>query len=296
MSNIYIFRFIFGEIFSMAAVLYFLFSVLPCRRSKRTAVMIAYIVLAVYIAIMVTAQKSLLSDGMWIRTILFFMEQLVLPCYLIADRTWYRYVSLVIMGDTAGSCLGTVFLMPVYYIVSGGNSALDTMAIQYEMYEKPGSFYVLLIYMVLNFIAYFIMAKGLSKLMEKEKRKKYVLNISLIFFLIEYIGLSFVYMPLDREILRSANIACLVVLDLGLICVVRGMIWEKTDAAKNQQLIGVREMIQYERYLQVQKKQERARKIRHDLADHMLTVKILLEKGETEQAREYVRKFDLRNE
>ena len=52
-------------------------------------------------------------------------------------------------------------------------------------------------------------------------------------------------------------------------------------------LIEAQQKLQYERYVQLKQKQNEVRKIRHDLADHMMTVRMLLDRGELEQAREY---------
>ncbi len=292
MSSIYIFRFIFSEVISMVAVLFFLFTVIPCRRSKAVGCMIAYVTLSVYLVIMMVMNRSPLSDGIWLRPILLIMEQFILPCYLIGDKIWYRYVGLVPLGDGVASCLGSILFTPVYYFASGGGSTFNTEAMQYETYEKPGNLYLLVVYLILNFIAYYIVSKILLILMKKEKRKKYILNISLIFFVIQYVALNFIYMGMESFL--YAGFTNFMMLNIGLICLVRGIIWEKTDDEKNRRLAEIREKIQYEKYTYIQNNYDKARRIRHDLADHMLTMQLLLENENIERAKEYIKEVNIK--
>lgn len=46
--------------------------------------------------------------------------------------------------------------------------------------------------------------------------------------------------------------------------------------------------MQYEKYLNIQKRQQRAKRILHDLVDHMTTVQLLLEQGDLGKAQSYV--------
>lgn len=292
MSSIYIFRFAFSEVCSMAAVLFMLFTILPCRRSKVTACIIAYAGVLVYLAFMLGMDKSVLGDGIWVRPILLITEQFILPCYLIGDRMWYRYVGLVPLSDGIAACMGSILFTPIYYFASGGGSTFNTEAMQYEMYENPGTIYILVVYLILNFISYYILTKILLKLMENAKRKKYILNISLIFFIIQYIALNFIYIRQDSFF--YANIACFVMLGVGLFCLVRGIIWEKTDAEKNRRLAEIREKIQYEKYTYIQNNYDKARRILHDLTDHMLTMQLLLENENIERAKEYIKEVNIK--
>ena len=292
MSSIYIFRFIFSEVISMVAVLFFLFTVIPCRRSKVTACIIAYAGVLVYLAVMLGMDKSVLGDGIWVRPILLITEQFILPCYLIGDRMWYRYVGLVPLSDGIAACMGSILFTPIYYFASGGGSTFNTDAMQYEMYENPGNLYILVVYLILNFISYYILTKILLKLMENEKRKKYILNISLIFFILQYVALNFIYIRQDS--FAYANFTCFVMLGAGLFCLVRGIAWERTDAEKNRRLAEIREKIQYEKYMHIQSNYEKARRIRHDLADHMLTMQLLMEKENVERAKEYIKEVNIK--
>lgn len=292
MSSIYIFRFVFSEVCSMAAVLFFLFSILPCRRSKAVACVIAYAVTAVYLVLMMVMDKSVLGDGMWLRPMVLIMEQFILPCYLVGDRMWYRYVGLVPLGDGIAACLGSILLIPVYYFATGGGSTFDTEAMQYYMYEKPGNLYLVVIYLILNFIAYYIVSKILLILMKNEKRKKYILNISLIFFILQYVALNFIY--IRNNSFYYANFTCFVMLGAGLFCLVRGIMWEKTEAVKNQRLAAIREKLQYDKYTYIQSNYDKARRIRHDLTDHMFTIQLLLENEDIERAKEYIKKINIK--
>lgn len=98
----------------------------------------------------------------------------------------------------------------------------------------------------------------------------------------------------DGKYITSSNAITCVMFIAGLLCVVRGMIWEKNEAKKEQEIICFREKLQYERYMHIQSEQERVREIRHDLSDHMITVRLLLEKGDIKKAKEYVNKVKKR--
>lgn len=58
LGHIFTVRFIFSEIVMMATVLYYMFSILPCRRSKWKVVMIAYVSVFIYLFIMIATGKS----------------------------------------------------------------------------------------------------------------------------------------------------------------------------------------------------------------------------------------------
>lgn len=295
LGHIFTVRFIFSEIVMMATVLYYMFSILPCRRSKWKVVMIAYVSVFIYLFIMIATGKSFYGDGIYFRAILILTEQIVIPCYLIGDKTWYRYMGIAILGDAVASCLGGGFIS-LFYGLWNRSYSFDTVVIQDVMYTQEGKFYLLFIYLVFNFFAFFLVAKLVKKLMEKEKRKNIVLNVALILFVGATLMLNIIFLVSrhDGKYITSSNAITCVMFIAGLLCVVRGMIWEKNEAKKEQEIICFREKLQYERYMHIQSEQERVREIRHDLSDHMITVRLLLEKGDIKKAKEYVNKVKKR--
>ena len=294
MFDSYGFRFALCEVFTMAAVLYFLISVLPCRRSKKVAVLIGYISTTVYTAIMLVTGKDIAGDGAVFRSILVITQHIIIPCYLIGDKSWYRYIGITVIGDMGSSCLGSVFLIPFYSLLMR-DSMKDLSNASYDMYYKPGTFYLLVIYMILNFLAYFLVVRLLKWLMKPEKRRIYVMNISQGCFIMLYIMVGIIALPNGLVLLQSIGIMSFITELLSLVFIIRGLIWEKTVDAKNREMIRIRENIEYEKYIKIQEKQQRARKILHDLADHMNTVRLLLEKGKTEKVMNYINEIKVNN-
>ncbi len=293
MFDSYGFRFALCEVCTMAAVLYFLISVLPCRRSKKVAVLIGYISTAVYTAIMLVTGKDIAGDGAVFRSILVITQHIIIPCYLIGDKSWYRYIGITVIGDMGSSCLGSVFFIPFYSLLMGG-SMKDLSNVSYDAYYKPGTFYLIVIYMILNFLAYFLVVKLLKWLMKPEKRRIYVMNISQGCFIMLYIMVGIIVLPNGSVLLQSIGIMSFITELLSLVFIIRGLIWEKTVDAKNREMIQIRESIQYEKYIKIQEKQQRARKILHDFADHMTTVQLLLDKGDIKKAKSYVNSYDFK--
>ncbi len=294
MLDSYGFRFALCEVCTMAAALYFLISVLPCRRSKKNAVLIGYISTAIYTAIMLIFGKDITSDGAVFRYILVITQHIIIPCYLIGDKSWYRYIGIVVIGDMGSSCLGSAFLIPFYALLMG-NSMKDLSNASYDMYYKPGTFYLLIIYVILNFLAYFLVVKLLKWLMKPEKRRIYVMNISQGCFIMLYIMVGVIVLPNGSVLLQSIGIMSFITELLSLVFIIRGLIWEKTVDAKNRELIRMRESIQYEKYIKIRDSQQKARMMLHDLADHLNTVRLLLEKNDTEKVKDYINEIKVNN-
>lgn len=288
MNTAYIFRFVFAEIFSMAAILSFLFLVLPCKKNrKKGAIIIAYFMVLVYVAIMIGLGKNLYTDGIPYRSILMVTELFILPAYLIKDKKWYRYIGLASVGNMTASCIGTFLYQPIFYLATG-KSVLDPQATDQMLYREPNSFYLLFLYQMVNFIAYFLLGKIWRKVAGKEIRKKRILIFAQVIFVIEFVCINAFFVPRSEEELILANIVSLISMNLGLLFIVRGLIWEKTIFKKEQEFIQMRENVYYDSYQQISQEQERAREVRHDLADHMQTVQLLLENGEEAKARAYI--------
>lgn len=295
MTDSYVFRFIFCEICTMAAVLYFVIMVFPCGRSKKVTVLIGYGMALVYTAIMLVLGLDISGNGIPFRSVLLLTQQIILPCYLIGNRKWYRYIGISIMADLVSACLGSVLFTPFYYL-SVGESSLYTARVNEYLYHVSGNFYLMIIYVTANFLGYFFMTKMIRWTFKKEKRKKHVLNITQGCFAMTYFIIGVIMIPSGVAAIRSANVISFITEGVGMLLIIQGMNWEKTMEIKNQELIRIRERIQYEQYLRIQKRQQRARKVRHDLADHMLTVQLLLEKGELEKARSYIESCNVTEE
>ena len=294
MLDCYEFRFALSEICTMPAVLYFLMTVFPCRRSKKIAVLIAYAAMTVYITIMFITGADISSDGAIYRGMLLITQHIFLPWYLIGDRSWYRYIGIAVMGDLGSSCFGSVLFTPVYYLMTG-NSSLDFESLNGDIYSTPGKFYVLVAFVIVNNLAYFLVTRLLCWIMKKEKRKKRLLDITMGCFIIVHILLGIILLPKGKEILiEYFGVVSIFTEGLGLLLIIRGLIWEKTVDAKNREMIQIRESIQYEKYIKIQEKQQRARKILHDFADHMTTVQLLLDKGDIKKAKSYVNSYDFK--
>lgn len=288
MIDTYVFRLFFCEFCTTAAVLYFLFKVLPCRNSKWGAVIIAYAVTIFYCIVMLITQEDIGEGGIVYRSILLISEQQILPCYLIGDKTWYRYIGFTTIGDLIASSLGSVFFTPPYFMLTGG-STLDISHTVYDVYRGEGNFHILLIYVIANFLAYLAVAYVVRKITRSKRRAEHLLFVCQILFVVIYIANSMFTFP-NREIsIQSTSVNNLIILGLAFVFFVRGMVWERTEVIRNQKLIQIRETMQYERYQQIYSRQQKARAVRHDLADHMQTVKLLLEKGDLEGAEKYVR-------
>ncbi len=291
MLDCYEFRFALSEICTMPAVLYFLMTVFPCRRSKKTAVLIAYAALTVYIAIMFITRADISSNGAIYRGMLLITQHIFLPWYLIGDRSWYRYIGVAVIGDLGSSCFGSVLFTPVYYLMTG-NSTLDFEALNGDIYSTPGKFYVLVGFVIVNNLAYFLVTRLLCRIMRKEKRKKQLLDITMGCFIIVHILLGIILLPKGKEILiEYFGVVTIFTEGLGLLFIIRGLIWEKTVDAKNRELIRMRESIQYEKYIKIRDSQQKARMMLHDLADHLNTVRLLLEKGDIKRAETYVDRY-----
>lgn len=293
MLDSYAFRFAFCEMCTMAATLYFLVSVLPCRRNKKGAILIGYIASVIYTTIMLVTGKDISGDGVIFRYILFITSHIIIPCYLINDKSWYRYIGICIIGDIGSSVLGTVFLTPLYYLLTGG-STQDMPNYMYDLYYKQGMFYLMFLYVVCNSIAYILVTILLKKLMKSEKIKKHIINIAQGSFILIYILIGIIALHNSLVLLQSISAISFISELVAFIFIIRGMIWEKTVDAKNREMIQIRESIQYEKYIKIQEKQQRARKILHDLADHMTTVQLLLDKGDMEKAKDYLQSYNIK--
>ena len=121
------------------------------------------------------------------------------------------------------------------------------------------------------------------------------MNISQGCFIMLYIMVGIIALPNGLLLLQSIGIMSFITELLSLVFIIRGLIWEKTVDAKNREMIRIRENIEYEKYIKIQEKQQRARKILHDLADHMNTVRLLLEKGKTEKVMNYINEIKVNN-
>lgn len=292
MDYIYSFRLIFAEIFSMAAILTFLFSILPCDKSrKKGSIFIAYAMVVVYLTIMIGFQKDLFSDGMPYRPILIVTELIILPAYLVNDKKWYRYIGLASL-DMIISCVGSLLYAPFHYLIMGSNVFYSAG----EIYRAPDGFLGLLVYQVVNFLTYFGAGKLWKVIPLKETKEKKVLLIAQFVLFLEFFCISFPFLLKGDAMLLYTSISSLVPTGLGLIFIVRGLIWERMVFKKEQKLIQMREQIYYDWYQQISQKQKRAREVRHDLADHMQTVQLLLEKGEITKAQTYIETCNVKEE
>lgn len=180
LGHIFTVRFIFSEIVMMATVLYYMFSILPCRRSKWKVVMIAYVSVFIYLFIMIATGKSFYGDGIYFRAILILTEQIVIPCYLIGDKTWYRYMGIAILGDAVASCLGGGFIS-LFYGLWNRSYSFDTVVIQDVMYTQEGKFYLLFIYLVFNFFAFFSCCEAGKKTDGEREKKEYCIECCIDF-------------------------------------------------------------------------------------------------------------------
>lgn len=121
------------------------------------------------------------------------------------------------------------------------------------------------------------------------------MNISQGCFIMLYIMVGIIALPNGLVLLQSIGIMSFITELLSLVFIIRGLIWEKTVDAKNREMIRIRENIEYEKYIKIQKQQQKARMMLHDLADHMNTVRLLLEKGKTEKVMNYINEIKVNN-
>ena len=284
----YVFRLGLGEVFTAAAVLYMLFSIFSefCQGKKIKAILIYAAFETAYVVLLTITEESLMGDGIIARIIMMVADFFVMPCYLMGDWRWYRYIGLTLLGELIASSLGTLLLEPVFRL-AGGMNGRYMQSITDTIYKDPKGFPWLLIYYALNFLAYFLLSKILRKILRSARRERILQNISqAIFCSLFFIG-SFGFVIAGESIVVPTVITVLTTCTLGVIFIIRGMIKERNYLMRKEILIEAQQKLQYERYVQLKQKQNEVRKIRHDLADHMMTVRMLLDRGELEQAREY---------
>ncbi len=284
----YVFRLGLGEVFTAAAVLYMLFSIFSefCQGKKVKAILLYAAFETAYVVLLAITEESLMGDGIIARIIMMVADFFIMPCYLLGDWRWYRYIGLTLLGEMISSSLGTLLFEPVLRLARGRNGGYMQSMVD-AIYKDSRGFPLFLAYYALNFLGYFLLSKIFKWIIRSARREKVLLNISQAIFCSLFFAMSFGFVISGENIAFPTAITVLTICTLGVIFIIRGMIKERIYLMRKEILIEAQQKFQYERYVQLKQKQNEVRKIRHDLADHMMTVRMLLDRGELEQAREY---------
>lgn len=285
----YIFRFALGEVFTEAAVLYCFFSLASdyCEGRKRKAVLIYTLIEAFYVFMLAVTGWDLMGNAIILRTIMIITDTIFMPWYLVRGWQWYRYITLFFITQMNSSSLGMCLFYPILNLIVGENEFyMGTLVVQ--MYKEEGELLVLPLYFLVNFVAYFAVTKITKRIMRSEKRKRRLMNICQILFCAYFLSMSFAFADYGAGSVIVANATIIFNCTITVIFIVRGIILENTYIRREKIFMERQERYQYKRYTRLKERQNEARKIRHDLADHLQTVQLLLQRGEPERAREYV--------